>query len=232
LIVTIDGPAGSGKSAAALELARRLGVPHLDTGAMYRSVALDALEQGIIDQPDRIAQRCLELALKFDWSKYPAAIHLNGRDVSDTIRQPRITQVTHVAADNPKVRQELVTRQRLIGQKCGSLVTEGRDQGTIVFPNAEFKFYLNAQPEERARRRIAQLAAKGIAAELDTVLQQILERDARDQARTFGALARAHDAIDLDTTNLTLPQTVDAMLNHIQRAAGIAKSDGERTGGS
>ena len=216
MIVTIDGPAGSGKSAAALQLAARLALPHLDTGAMYRAVALDALEQGILHDPDKIAQRARLLSLKFDWTKSPAAILLNGRNVADAIRQPRITEITYVAADNPWVREELVRQQRLIGQAAGSLVTEGRDQGTIVFPHAEFKFYLNAHPEERARRRIAQLAAKGISLELHDVLQQILQRDMRDSVRAVGPLARPHDAIELDTTDLTLEETVEAMVRHIQ----------------
>ncbi len=216
LIVTIDGPAGSGKSAAALELARRLKIPHLDTGAMYRAVALDALEQGILDDPDRIGHRCRLITISFDWTKHPAAVLLNGRDVSEAIREPRVTEVTYQAADNPWVREELVKQQRSIGQQCGSLVTEGRDQGTIVFPNAQFKFYLNAHPEERARRRIAQLAAKGISVELSDVLEQILQRDMRDQTRAIGKLAPAKDAIDLDTTDLTLEQTVAAMMAKIQ----------------
>jgi cytidylate kinase len=114
------------------------------------------------------------------------------------------------------VREELVKQQRAIGEQCGSLVTEGRDQGTIVFPNAKFKFYLNAHPEERARRRIAQLAAKGISAELSDVLDQIVQRDMRDQARAIGKLVAAKDAIEIDTTDLTLEETVDAMLARIR----------------
>ena len=217
LIITIDGTAGSGKSAAALELARRLGMPHLDTGAMYRTVALDALESGILDDPDRIGHRVRLLSITFDRSKEPAGVFLNGRDVSEAIRRPEVTAITYAAADNPWVREELVKQQRVIGEQWPALVTEGRDQGTIVFPGAPFKFYLNAHPEERARRRIAQLAAKGISAELSDVLQQILERDQRDQSRTIGRLAPAKDAIEIDTTDLTLEQTVQAMLTHIQK---------------
>ena len=186
-----------------------------DTGAMYRAVALDALERGILDDPDAIAQRCRLLSLTFDWTTMPASIVLNGRNVAEAVRQPRVTEITYVAADNPWVREELVRQQRVIGQQAGSLVTEGRDQGTIVFPNADFKFYLNAHPEERARRRIAQLAAKGISVEQHKVLQQILQRDMRDQQRAVGPLMRPKNAIDLDTTDRTLAETVEAMIEHI-----------------
>jgi cytidylate kinase len=151
---------------------------------------------------------------------------LNGHDVSEAIRQPQVTEVTYVAADNPWVREELVRQQRAIGQEAGSLVTEGRDQGTIVFPKADFKFYLNAHPEERARRRIGQMAATGVSAELHEVLEQILQRDMRDQTRAVGPLARPHDAIELDTTDLTLEQTVEAMIAHIRLHAASALSNG------
>jgi CMP/dCMP kinase len=221
MIITIDGPAGSGKSAAALQLAARLGLPHLDTGAMYRAVALDALEQNLLDLPDAMANRARLLALDFDWTKSPAEILLNGRNVEGAIRTPQVTEITWHAADNPWVREELVKRQRHIGETCrkraGGLVTEGRDQGTIVFPSAEFKFYLDAHPEERARRRIAQLATKGIAADLDEVLQQIIQRDQRDQGRSVGPLVRPANAIVLDTTDLTLAQVVQKMFEIIQQ---------------
>ena len=189
---------------------------------MYRAVAMDARDQGILDDPDRIGHRCRVITISFDWSQEPATVLLNDRDVTDAIRSPEITAITYVAADNPWVREELVKQQRLIGEKAQhsaakGLVTEGRDQGTIVFPNAPYKFYLNAHPEERARRRIAQLAAKGISAELSDVLQQIVERDQRDQARTIGRLAPAKDAIDIDTTDLTLEGTVAAMMEHIKK---------------
>jgi len=220
VIITIDGPAGSGKSAAALELARRLSVPHLDTGAMYRAVALDAMEQGLLDDPDRIGHRCRLITISFDWNKRPAAVLLNGRDVSEAIRTPEVTAVTYQAADNPWVREELVKQQRAIGEACGSLVTEGRDQGTIVFPHAQYKFYLNAHPEERARRRVEQLAKKGISAELSDILEQIVQRDMRDQSRAIGKLTPAKDAIDLDTTDLTLEETVEAMLARIKSGKG------------
>src|SRR5206468_1212881 len=146
--------------------------------------------------PEQIARRCSALHIEFDWSQQPATVLLDSRDVTDAIRTPDVTAATPIVADNPWVREALVTQQRLLGTRFKSLVTEGRDQGTIVFPDAPFKFFLNAHPEERARRRIAQLAAKGIAAELQDVLQQIVARDQRDQSRPVGRLAAAHDAIE------------------------------------
>jgi cytidylate kinase len=222
VIVTIDGPAGSGKSAAALMLAKRLNAPHLDTGAMYRAVALDALERHLLGDPDAIAARARQMTLTFDWSKTPAAVLLDGRDVSDLIRSPQVTAVTYEAADNPWVREELVRHQRQIGKSVPNLVTEGRDQGSVVFPNAGFKFYLDAHPEERARRRITQLAAKGITAELHDVLHQIVQRDMRDQARAVGPLSRPKDAIVLDTTDMTLEQVVEEMLRIIKDRSTVA----------
>ena len=198
-------------------------------GPCTYAVALDALKRGILADPDRVGHLARLLHIAFDWSKEPATVLLNGRDVSEAIRRPEVTAITYVAADNPWVREELVKQQRLIGEQAeqgGSLemaakhrpglVTEGRDQGTIVFPSAAFKFYLNAHPEARARRRLAQLAAKGISAELDQVLAEMELRDKQDQSRPYGKLMRAADAIDIDTTDLTLEQTVDAMLAHIQ----------------
>ena len=231
MIITIDGPAGSGKSAAAQGLAKRLQMAHLDTGAMYRAVALDALEQGLTD-PDAIAARARLLTLGFDWTRTPAAMLLNGRDVSDLIRQPRVTEVTWRAADNPLVRGVLVAQQRAIGRAAGSLVTEGRDQGTIVFPDAAFKFYLDAKPDERARRRIAQLRSKGVEVDPTEILRQLIARDQRDAGRVVGPLARPRDAIVLDTTEMTLEQVISAMERIIGEGSARPRPQAARGGRS
>jgi len=188
---------------------------------MYRAVALDALENNLSD-PDDIAKRVREITIDFDWSQRPAAVLLNHRDVSDQIRTPEVTEHTYLAADNPWVRSHLVETQRAIGAAAGSLVTEGRDQGTIVFPHAEFKFYLDAQAEERARRRIAQLAAKGMPAEAADVLKQLLARDKRDADRAVGPLARSPDARVIDTTHLTLDSVVSEMERIVRQGPGSA----------
>ena len=218
LIITIDGPAGSGKSATAELLAQRLNVPHLDTGAMYRAVALKALQNGISEaNPDqnRIAQLAEHIDLDFDWSTHPARILLDKCDVSNDIRKPEVTAIVHLPADNKIVRAELVRQQRLIAAHAGSLVTEGRDQGTLVFPDADYKFYLDADIKERTRRRLAELTDKGIAADPDALLADMQARDQRDKSRGVGALLLAGDAIVLDTTALTLPQVVVAMVKII-----------------
>lgn len=211
MIITIDGPAGSGKSAAALMLAQRLGAAQLDTGAMYRAVALFAFKNNLLENPTALTEACKEMDLTFDWSRQPAPVILEGQDVSDAIRKPEITQVVYLVADNQQIRQILVERQRAIGRQTKILVTEGRDQGSIVFPEAEFKFYLDAKPEERARRRIAQLTQKGIPFDPAEVLQQIMERDARDHARPIGGLRKTADSITIDTSPMTLEQVVEAM---------------------
>lgn len=214
MIITIDGPAGSGKSAVAGLLAQRLNVPHLDTGAMYRAVALKALQEGISpENPNqkRLGELAVNIDLAFDWRTRPAKVLLDAHDVSSDIRKPEVTAIVYLAADNTLVRAELVRRQREIAARAGGLVTEGRDQGTLVFPDADYKFYLDADIKQRARRRLAELTRKGIAADFSTLLADMHARDQQDINRGVGALKLAQDAIVLDTTDLTLPQVVDAM---------------------
>lgn len=216
MIITIDGPAGSGKSAAALMLAQQLGAAHLDTGAMYRAVTLWGLQKNLLNDSAGLAQACQGIDLRFDWSTQPARVLLAGEDVSEAIRRPEVTAVTHIAADNIQVRQVLVELQRAIGRQTKVLVTEGRDQGSMVFPQAEFKFYLDAKAEERARRRVAQMAEKGVVANPAEVLAQIVERDARDHARPVGGLVQTKDAIVINTSPLTLPEVVEKMFTMVQ----------------
>lgn len=215
VVITLDGPAGSGKSAVAHRLAETLGFHHLDTGAMYRAVALDAMEQGLTANPQAMALRISSLTLDFDWSQQPAHILLNGRDVADAIRTPEVTRLTYTAADNPAIRAALVQSQRLIAKKVGSIVTEGRDQGTVVFPDAAYKFYLDANIEERARRRVAELARKGTTFSLEDMIQQLQTRDSQDKARATGPLAVPAGACIVDTTHLTLQQVIDELTRRI-----------------
>ena len=207
MIVTIDGPAGAGKSTTARELARRLGFRFLDTGAMYRAVAWAAVDRGL-DWGD--PQRLVELARQIDIQLTEDKVFLDGRDVSGPIRTAEITAVTHYAANNPGVRELLVALQRgMAGDD--DIVTEGRDQGTVVFPQAECKIFLTASPAERARRRAEDLRARGEQLPLETVLEQQNQRDHRDTSRPVGPLAAAADSIEVITDGLSRSEVVDRL---------------------
>ena len=213
MIVTIDGPAGAGKSSAARGLAKRLGYRFLDTGAMYRAVTLAAREQGI-DLAD--AEKLAALAERIHVELAGDRVLLDHRDVTEAIRRFEITAATYYAADNPAVRARLVVWQREAA--AGSnVVTEGRDQGTVVFPDAEVKVYLVADETERAKRRHRDLVARGEDIPFDEVLSNQILRDQRDQARSVGALKKADDAIEVSTDGLT-PDEVIARLEEIVRS--------------
>jgi cytidylate kinase len=205
MVVTIDGPAGAGKSSIARALARRLGFRFLDTGAMYRAVALAAKRRGIA-WDDAAALGALARQVKLDVTEQ--AVRLDGEDVTDAIRASEITAVIHHVADNGQVREHLAKRQRSIGEQ-GNFVTEGRDQGTVVFPDAPCKIFLTASAPERARRRWEDLRARGEPRTLEEVLQQQNDRDRRDQRRQWGGLRQADDAIEVSTDGMTLEQVVD-----------------------
>ena len=222
MIITIDGPAGTGKSTVARKVAERLGFDFLDTGAMYRAVALevirrkadlkDARELGFIARHCRIA---------FDWAKRPPGLLLNGEPVAHLLRGSEVTSAASHAAAVPAVREQLVGEQQRIGAEHGNLVTEGRDQGTVVFPSAALKIYLDATPAERARRRVAQLRTRGEIANAEDVLREIQERDKRDSTRAVGPLTVPPGAEVIDTTHVTEEQVVDRIveLARARRAA-------------
>ncbi len=207
MIVCIDGPAGAGKSTAARALAKRLGFRFLDTGAMYRAVAWAAV-QGALgwDDPRKLAV----LAKRLKIEVLEDCVLLNGQDVTVAIRTPEITTVTHYAADNPAVREHLVGLQRAVAAGR-DVVTEGRDQGTVVFPRAECKIFLTASPEERARRRVEDFRRRGQHVPLEDVLAQQNLRDERDTVRSSGPLVRAPDAITFSTDGLTSEQVIDRL---------------------
>src|SRR3954453_22058743 len=213
MIVTIDGPAGAGKSSAARELARRLGFRFLDTGAMYRAVTLAARERGLdLADADALGQLVKQIRVELPGDR----VLLDGVDVTSAIRKFDITAAIHYAADNPAVRSQLVVWQRAAA--AGSdVVTEGRDQGTVVFPDAECKIFLTADEGERARRRHRDLLGRGEEIPFEEVLANQRLRDERDLSRAVGALRKAEDAIEVSTDGLS-PDQVVARLETIARS--------------
>jgi cytidylate kinase len=207
MIVTIDGPAGAGKSSAARELARRLGFRFLDTGAMYRAVTLAARERGLdLADADALGQLVKQIRVELPGDR----VLLDGVDVTAAIRKFDITTAIHHAADNPAVRSQLVVWQREAA--AGSnVVTEGRDQGTVVFPDAECKIFLTADEIERAQRRHRDLVARGETISFDEVLENQRQRDQRDVSRPVGALKKAEDAIEVFTDRRTPEEVVNEL---------------------
>ena len=208
MIVAIDGPAGSGKSSTAKQVASTLGIVHLDTGAMYRAVTLHCLNEGI-DFRDEAAMAAAmgNIVISFSGTPPDTRTWLNGVDVSDAIRSDEVTKNVSDYCAVACVREALVRQQRDIGIS-GSLVCEGRDMTTVVFPSAELKIYMTASVEERAKRRKLDFEKLGVAKTLEELIADIAERDRKDSSRANSPLMQAADAILLDTTGMTLSQQI------------------------
>lgn len=229
-VVAIDGPAGTGKSSATKRLADVLGFVHIDTGALYRSIALLALEQvnrEAVQQEDaeetlrfcnlaRELARTVKLEFKRDSKKNPAnRVLANGRDLTSLIRTPEVSMSSSKISAIPEVRASLLGLQRLLGC-AGKTILEGRDIGTVVFPDADVKFFLNASADERAKRRLAELEAAGIdSPSFEEVKRQIASRDLGDMNRAVAPLKKAEDAIEIDTSDLTLDEVVEKMKKEV-----------------
>jgi cytidylate kinase len=216
MIITIDGPAGSGKSTAARKLAARLEVPYLDTGAMYRAVACAVL-RAKVDPDDATAVAKLASSIKLDLDCGPThtRVRIDGHDVTEAIRTMPVSAATSRIAPQPEVRKRLVEEQRRIGEKLKSFVTEGRDQGSVVFPDADAKFVLYASVEKRAERRHQEMTADGEIVSLEEVKKNIIARDGVD-SKQWAPLLEQDRATLLDTTNISIAAVVDELIRELQ----------------
>ncbi len=217
LIIAIDGPAGSGKSTTARLVAKRLGYTYLDTGAFYRALTLKVLDAGMaLEDTGAILQLAETTQIELQPHEDKNRIWLDGREVTKMIREPRVTNAVAPVAANPQVRAIMVEKQRTIGRN-GGVVMEGRDIGTVVFPDADLKIFMQASLEARARRRQEELAAMDITRDFATLKAEIAERDEKDTSRKHAPLMRAADAVLLDTTQMTIDQQVDFIVRELEK---------------
>lgn len=216
LIIAIDGPAGSGKSTVSKRLASRLGLLYIDTGAMYRALTLKAMRENM-EMEDGLSLTKLARSTKIDLKRKRGILRvfIDGEDVTDLIRTPELTSNIKYIACVPGVRQEMVKLQRSIGEREGA-VLEGRDIGTVVFPDADYKFYLDADVEERAKRRYKELLELGSKVNMEDIKKDVLIRDESDMKRSVGALKKDRFAIFVDTTKLSIEAVVEKLSSYIK----------------
>ncbi len=217
LVIAIDGPSGAGKSTAARLLARRLGYTYIDTGAMYRAVGWKAKRDGV-DPADESAlgNLCAHTAIIIKKDNSDPRIYVDGIDVSNDIRTPEMGMMASAVSKSPVVRARLLTLQRELGSR-GGVVMDGRDIGTVVFPDADVKFFLEASAEVRGRRRYLELKAKGLDVNLGTITREIIERDEQDSTREHAPLKRAGDAVLIDSSLMGIEEVLKAMLSVVAK---------------
>jgi cytidylate kinase len=226
-VIAIDGPSGVGKSTISQSLAERLGCTYIDTGAMYRAVALLARESAVSpDDPLGLARLGRDMQIAFIVTRDGPGVELNGQDATPSLRLPGVSEEASRLSRFPEVREVLVEKQRQLGRQ-GRVVMEGRDIGTVVLPEADLKVFLDAEPEERAKRRYLQWKEKGIEVPQDRLAQEILERDQRDKTRKVAPLVPAEDAAMIDTTHLNPGQVLDRIFALLSEK-GLIEAKGER----
>lgn len=215
LTIAIDGPSGAGKSTVAKSLAKRLGYNYVDTGAMYRSVALRVKEKDIPPEDElTIRQLALSLHIAFITESDQTHVFCNGEDVTEAIRKPEISRLASTISKQKGLREALVRMQKEMGQG-GEVVLEGRDIGTVVVPDADVKFYLDAKSEERVRRRFDEMVEKGLVADLKETREELMQRDHNDMHRDHSPLKKAKDAVLIDSTHRSAAQVVEEMIRII-----------------
>lgn len=211
LVIAIDGPSGAGKSTLTRLLAERLGYVHIDTGAMYRTLALAVSRSGVTpDDEAAVAAVCRKVEIRFLRSEGCCRVMANGEDVSAAIRTPEISMLTSLISAQRAVREVLLAQQRDLGRD-GGVILEGRDIGTVVFPDAEMKFFLSASAEERGRRRFLELREKGCAATLEETIADVVQRDEQDADREIAPLRKADDAVEIDSTGVRIEAVLERM---------------------
>ena len=221
LVVAIDGPAGAGKSTIARRVASKLGFIYIDTGAMYRAVALWAIRAGVdLDDMQKLEQ--LARAARIEFQAGSTQLTLNGEDITEAIRTPELGDAASRVSTVGGVRRALVEKQREMAASA-SVVMEGRDIGTVVFPDAKIKIFLDARPEERATRRSRELREKGVATDTGDIARQIAERDHRDRTRKEAPLLQAPDAVYLDSTSLSLDEVEASVLKLVRERTSNGK---------
>lgn len=216
IVIAIDGPAGSGKSTAAKNLADKFGFLYLDTGAMYRAITYLVLKEDIFEQNDKIIELIKKTDLKLKFENGKTHVFVDGEEITEEIRTPEVNSRVSEVSTIPEVREELVNLQRQIGRQ-GSLVTEGRDTTTVVFPDADLKIYLTASIEERARRRFKEFQDKGIGIDIDEVKNNIEKRDRIDSGREISPLMKADNAIEIDTSDLTVEEELQKLVDLVNK---------------
>ncbi len=216
-IIAIDGPSGAGKSTVAKRLARRLGYVVLDTGAMYRAVAFRAKQRGLcLEDEERLSQLASSLQVTFLTRNGELRVLCDGEDITESIRSPDISSLASDISKKEGVRGALVRLQREMGRR-GGVILEGRDIGTVVFPDADVKFYLDANAEERARRRTQELISKGIKVTFQDTLEDVIRRDRNDMTRAISPLRKAKDAVVIDSTHLSVEEVVEKMIQVVRQ---------------